>query len=257
MSDEYHATVISADGAIKTWNLQTGKHESDQPGSPEWSRGVGKPAPELGRSLPYDPEAITKAVWAQRMQQREQHEKSGWDALVRQTCKPVMRDIIAEYTVDELCSLYALKRDPRVEIAASMRDKVRAQIRKWGLDLIGGGISNLAPPDKIVEQRIEHWQAHLQKEVEILQARAEAREKYMIEVARTKAETELITRITEVRGKLLHIDPGRYKVLAALRLLAAIDQAKEDQDTSPDTNPGKQATLDPLARSRGTTGGKK
>jgi regulator of protease activity HflC (stomatin/prohibitin superfamily) len=191
------------------------------------------------------------------MQQREQNEKSGWDALVRQTCKPVMRDIIAGYTVDELCSLYDLDRDPRVEIAASMRDQVRAQIRKWGLDLIGGGISNLVPPDEVIEQRIAHWQAHLQKEIEILEARAEAREKHLIEHARARAEKELIMRITEVYEQLEQLGPERRKVLIALRLLAAIDQAKTGPDSSPGTVPEIQATLGPLARGRSATGGKK
>ena len=261
MPNSSRAIFVCSDGAVKTWDLQTGQPGLAREGPREWKRIVGNPSPELGRSLPYDEDAVIKAAQAQNMMQREQSEKSGWDVLVRQRCKPVMRDIIAEYTVDELCSLYDLFRDPRVEIAARMRDEVRAQIRKWGLELIGGGISNLVPPDEIIQQRIDHWKAHLQKEVEILEAQAEAKERHMIEHARAKAEKELIVRITEVHDQLSQLGPERRKALIALRLLAAIDQAKTgSQDSASNPTSETQVTFGPkgvMSRGKSATGEKK
>lgn len=226
--DKRRAIFISTDGSLKTWSLETGELLDVRQGSESWQRAVREPKPELGRSYPYDEEAIYKAVRAQRKEKREKGEKSGWDQVLRQRCKQVMRDIIAQYAMDELCGLYSPERDSRVEIAERMRDEVRSQVKKLGLELIGGGISNLVPPDEVIRQRIEHWQAHMQKRIMILRAEAEAEEKRKVKHAQAKAEKEVVMSIARVLEQLERLDSDSRRKLIALRLLAAIERSETD-----------------------------
>jgi regulator of protease activity HflC (stomatin/prohibitin superfamily) len=179
---------------------------------------------ELGSSFPFDKKAIYKVVHAQRVAQ-EDGQKQGWDRLVRQTCERVMRDIVAEYTLDELSSLYEPHRDPRAEIAARMRAQVAEEIEEWGLELIGGGISNLKPPPKVIQQRIEHWKAHWERRIRVLEAEAEAEERRRLGISRAEAQMEMILRITEGLEQIQHLEQDRWNELMVLRLLDVIEQA--------------------------------
>ncbi len=179
-------------------------------------------APELGDSFPYDAEAIRKAVHAQLVAQGND-EKQGWDNLVRQACEQVMRDIVAEKTLDELCGLL-----PRIEIAAQMRNGVRQQIQQkdWGLELIAGGIGDFTPPDEVIRQRIEHWKARWESKIVSLEAEAEAEERRMIERARAAAQKELLVRITQGLEPLA--TPGSAKrerlMVTVISLLEALER---------------------------------
>jgi regulator of protease activity HflC (stomatin/prohibitin superfamily) len=180
---------------------------------------------ELGRSFPYDGDAIYKAVHTQPVGEEDGQEQ-GWDKLVRQTCERAVRDIIAEYDLDEL--RYVPGRDPRAEIAARMRDAVREQAKEWGLELIGGGISNLTPPQKVIDQRIENWKAHWELKIKTLEAEAEAEERRKLEIARAEAQMEMILRITQGLDQFPALEPERWDELVALRLLEAIGQTASD-----------------------------
>jgi regulator of protease activity HflC (stomatin/prohibitin superfamily) len=202
---------------------------------------------ELGHPFPYAEVAIRKAIHAQRVAY-EDEQKQGWDKLVRQTCERVMRDIIAEYTLDELSSLYDPARDPRAEIAARMRDGVRKQIEAWGLELIGGGISNLCPPEEVIQQRIEHWKAHWERKIKILEAEAEAEEERRLGIARAEAQMEMILRITEALEQVPTLDSERWNDLIVLRLLDKLGQAGAGY-------PGLMPKIGPsLERIRGSLG---
>ncbi len=251
--DGERAIFVFSNGEFKEWTIPTEQQQQTcreghrlQPvrawkGVSKWKRLVGNPAAELGYSLPYDPEAVFKAVRGQQMMRREQGEKSGWDALVRQRCKAVMRDIIAGYTVDELCSLYDRDRDPRVEIATKMRDRVRSQTKKWGLELIGGGISNLVPLKEVIQKRVEHWQAGLQREIIEIEAQEEAQERIAIQTARIEAEHDLINSIRAVYDDLNRLTLDQRKQLIALRLLEAVEWPKVGpQDSASEDKPAPQ-----------------
>ncbi len=137
----------------------------------------------------------------------------------------VLRDILAGYNLDDLSGLHDPSADPRGDIVTKMKDEVKGQLRKWGMQLLGGGIGNLTPPEGAVRQRIEHWQAHLRKEIEILEAEAEAEKLGMIERYRARAEKELIESISQVYDSLRDLDPERRQEVMAIRVLAAIEQS--------------------------------
>jgi WD40 repeat protein len=244
--------LVCSDGTIEKLRLRRNREtrefqwQGDRHSTKDWQRAVRDPVPELGRPFPYDEEAVLKAVHAQQIDQAED-EKSGWDRLAHLRCSAALRDIVAGYNLDELCGPdEPPDADPRRDaIAAEMRNKVKGQIRKWGLQLIGGGIGNLDPPDKVINQRIVHWQAHLQTEIKMLEAQAEAESRRMIERSRAGAERELIERISEINEQLQRLDPQRRKGVLALRVIAAIEQSattagdsgSQDQTSSGDVTP--------------------
>ncbi len=184
---------------------------------------------ELGKPYPYDPEAVRKVIHAQRIAQ-EKDEKQSWDKLVRQACVQVMQDIVAGYTLDEL-----LGSQVRKEIAGRMKQGVQAYIQQndLGVELVGGGISNIDPPGAVVEQRIEHWKAHWESQVKYLEAQAEAEERRLVENARAQAQRSLFLQITErlEEWERLGLEYDDRARIMALGLLEAIEQAQtEDPD---------------------------
>lgn len=227
----FRFAVVSADGSVEVWRRHWDPRTrefswlaEESRGSEDWQRAVSGPLPRPGRSFPHDDEAILKAVHAQQTPIAEGR-KSGWDELVHQRCRAALRDIIAGYNLDELSSLHDPDADPRGDITNRMNNDVRGQIRKWGLQLLGCGIGNLVPPDKAVKQRIEHWQAHLRREIEILEAEAEAEKQGMIERYRAQAERELIESISKVYDSLKDLTPERRQEVIAIRLLTAIERS--------------------------------
>jgi WD40 repeat protein len=249
----FRFALVCADGSVEAWkrhwNPRTREFSwfaEESEGSEDWRRSVSDPLPRPGRSFPRDGEAILKAVHAQQTP-IDEGRKSGWDELVHQRCRAALRDIIAGYNLDELCSLHDPDADPRGDITNRMNDDVRGQIRKWGLHLLGCGIGNLVPPDKAIKQRIEHWQAHLRGEIEILEAEAEADKQGMIERYRAQAERELIESISKVYDSLQDLSPERRQEVIAIRLLTAIERsmiAARDSATRGESDLEAQTILD-------------
>jgi WD40 repeat protein len=226
MSDNRHALFCFSDGAVKEWDIATGQQMPSSMGPENWKRALGHPVPELGRSFPYNPKAINMAVHAQLIAQ-ETDQKLGWDKLMRQACEQVLRDIIAEYTLDELSSLERPDRNPRAEIAARMRRGIKARLYRqdWGILLIGGGISNLEPPAEAVQERIEHWKAHWESDIVETEAKADATERQMIEKVWAEAQRELLRNITAGLDRMASLPPSDASKLMALSLLEALDRA--------------------------------
>jgi len=180
--------------------------------------------PKPGGSFPYDETAIHKAVHAQRVDQ-EAGSAQGWDKLLPQVAERALRDIMAEYTLDELSSLFEPDREPIVDISTRMRDQVREKAEAWGLELLGGGIGKVDPPPEVIEQRIQYWKAHWERKISALEAEAEAEERRRIEIARAEAQMEMLLRITEGLEQIPDSEPGRRRELVVLRLLDAFGRA--------------------------------
>jgi regulator of protease activity HflC (stomatin/prohibitin superfamily) len=194
--------------------------------------------PELGRPFPYDPVAVARAVHAQRVGQ-DTHEIQGWDRLVSQACERAVRDIIAEYSLDELTNLDS-PRDPRTDIANRMIDDVRVQMQQqdWGLELVFGTIGSISPSQDVIQKRVDDWKARRESELDTLEAEAAAVEIHWTEQARATAHVELFRTIIEGLDLAAKLQPEDTRKLMAFQLLEAIerlgtsDPDLADRDTS-------------------------
>jgi hypothetical protein len=131
------------------------------------------PELQLGASFPYDEDNIAKVLQhetveyqrvGQGPQQSESRERGTWDTLVPRKAEEILTNILAEYTFDELCAPFDRTRDPRTEIRTRFIDTLTEDVAPWGIEVIGGGISNINPPfkgawssDTVWRTRIENW----------------------------------------------------------------------------------------------------
>lgn len=167
-------------------------------------------SPELGQSFPLDEDAIHKALAGELVKRpqdqaaKDKGQKYTWDGgsadgLVPLLGTRIMQDIISRYTIDELCAPFDPERDPRVKIAEEMRTRVREALRPLGLELVGGGISNLMPQDdSIIQRRLESWRTEWQSKMLSLMSQGEAEAMRQIQTARAEAEAEIFARLSRV-----------------------------------------------------------
>ena len=107
----------------------------------------------LGYSYPYDAEAVEKAVYENAYMDHkwwrdeeglahEEVQRIPWHELIVMQGPEILKQIIAKYKCNEL---HYSKKDPnpRVAIAGAFVKGLRAEMRPLGIDLIGGGISNI------------------------------------------------------------------------------------------------------------------
>jgi len=162
-------------------------------------------SPDLGQSFPVNEEAIHQVMAREFIQTgKDKGLKYTWDGgpidgLVPLIGTRIVQDIISRYSIDELCAPFDPDHDPRVEIAEEMRNRVREAIRPYGLELVGGGISNLEPQDEsIVQRRLESWQTEWESKILSLMTQGEAERERLKQTARAEAEAEIFARLSRV-----------------------------------------------------------
>jgi hypothetical protein len=80
-----------------------------------------------------------------------------------------------------------------------MRNRVREAIRPHGLELVGGGISNLVPQeDSIVQRRLENWQTEWESKILSLITESETKRERLKQTARAEAEAKIFTELSRV-----------------------------------------------------------
>jgi hypothetical protein len=171
--------------------------------------------PTLGKSYPFQEQAILQAVTGETVDQQQDH-KHNWDDLVEIEATRIMRDIICHYQFDDLCLAmgpYASgaddivqrytpdeqpfphdpAHDPRYQIRDEMVSRMKHEMKDYGIEVIGGGISNLTPTDeKVTTQRIDNWRAKWQTRIALAHAEGEARRAHLVEFAKEQAEHDLL-----------------------------------------------------------------
>jgi hypothetical protein len=117
-----------------------------------------------------------------------------WDELPALIARPVLQDIISRRAFDELCAPYQPGGDPpRKALATEFCAQLAAQLDPLGIQLIGGGISDLEPADPhVYVRRVEHWQAEWSRKIMVKEAEGHATRLGILERARAEARAELI-----------------------------------------------------------------
>jgi regulator of protease activity HflC (stomatin/prohibitin superfamily) len=183
---------------------------------------------ELGGPFPFRPGAVHKALAHELTERKSSKQEGGeryeWDGkLVPVIVTRIMQDIIGRYTVDELCEPGNLERDPRVEIAAEMRRQAQEALRPYGLEVVGGGISNLVPQDgQVVQQRIKSWQTNWRKKILERTSEAEAYRVKITEEAKAKTEQDIVQYMTEVANQDTADSRGFYHIAQLLQYLKSL-----------------------------------
>lgn len=178
--------------------------------------------PQLGTSFPSDEESIYKAVWRQPV---ERGHKIAWDEVVPIEATRFMRKIIGRLNLDELCEPFDPSRDPRIDIKNRLVRQIRQELQEWGIEIIGGGISNLQPVDsRVIENRIETWQAEWERKIMTTLGEGRARAILEVERAHARAQADMISAIGEIVGQHQGVEPDVVADMASLRFIEALEE---------------------------------
>jgi len=192
---------------------------------------AGERRPRLGASYPFDERAVFRAVHDQPIEHKwrrdddgraiEKQEQVLWDELVPRIAPPLLKDIIVEYACDELCA----PGDPRTEIKQKFKERIAKEMESCGIQILGGGISNIVPADEsVIKQRIENWQADWKRKIEIELGKGEAEVARQLESVRTQAQIKVMRDV----ARLLTNEAMSEKVLA-LRLIEAMEEMTSEK----------------------------
>ncbi len=221
----------------------------------EW----GDRKPEPGESFPFTGEAVFRAVRSELVEQEQDH-KCNWDDLVEIHATRIMRDIICRYRFDDLCLATGAmvenrpdddniveryqedekpaerrgRRDPRVGIRDELVERLTLEMEEFGIEVIGGGISNLLPLDRAVtRRRIDNWRTKWQNRMILVEADREARRTRLREQARNAVERELLVAASDMlceslaRGQDMSDELLAAAVVASLERMAANPNVKQ------------------------------
>ena len=214
----------------------------------------GRRKPGLRKSFPFLKKAVFKAVYQQPRDHEWKQDKNGlineeirridWDDLLAKSIgPPIIKKVILDYTCDQLC----FPGDRRDEIKQKIKKRLNEAMNPYGVQVVGGGISNLVPCHDVIQQRIKNWQAHWKKEIAIELGQLEADiEEYKPEIIRAKVQIELLIKIAE-RLKPILQDENLSDRMLALCFTEAIQEMLEQ---SPNANKLPQDALELLAWQR-------
>jgi hypothetical protein len=220
---------------------------------------AGKQRPELGKPFPLRSKSIFKAFYARPVDVKrseangevvEEREQRRWDELYEIIGTHVMQDIIAKYKFDELCEPFDPEKDPRTEIAAEYRSRMREELSKHGIKIPGGGISNLLPADTdaIFERRVANWQAEWQRKLLEQIGAAEAEAERLIGQTRAQVQAEMIQNISEAIEEVTTDDREVIINTVALRFIESLNQMVEKSEVEERLSPEVARTMGDLPR---------
>lgn len=166
----------------------------------------GEQQPRLGEPFPYRKNAGFRAVHAQMMELpgTPDHPQHSWDELPTLLAARILQDILAQYNFDDFYRYDPSEEPPRVRIAREFRERLRAELEPLGIQLIGGGISNLLPvkEEEVLKERVRNWQAEWVRRILIRQAEGQRERLWRIEQARAEAQAQLILALGDQLAKL-------------------------------------------------------
>ncbi|MGQ9710035.1 MAG: hypothetical protein ACUVXE_06105 [Anaerolineae bacterium] len=165
----------------------------------------GEQSPRLGAPFPYRKSAAFRAVHAQMMAVagRPDHPQLAWDELPQLYGTRILQDILARYNFDDLYRYDPGEEPPRVRIAREFRERLRDELEPFGIQLIGGGISNLLPVrEEVLKERVRNWRAEWVRRTLVRQAQGQRERLWRIEQARAEAQAHLILALGEQLAEL-------------------------------------------------------
>lgn len=180
---------------------------------------------QLGASYPYDGEAVLRAVcdnayvehhFSRDAEQlaEEKLERKSWDALTLMFAPPILKELILARTCDELHK----PGTTRAEIAQEFVRRLHEQLAAVGIEMVGGGLSNINVPDEVFEQRIANWEARWKRQIEIELGKEEAEIAAMLDPIWAEAQLAVYTELADIlrQAGALATDAIAFQLVDAL-----------------------------------------
>jgi regulator of protease activity HflC (stomatin/prohibitin superfamily) len=158
-----------------------------------------------------------------------------WKEATEITAESVLRDIVASYCLDDIYDpLDRLSQrgtsSPRDILQKQFQDRLNNQTKEWGVVVTEVRIGAIDVPDEVKARMLTRWEAEWRRQVRITEAEGEAEAFRLMELARAKAQMEMIIAITQGFKQMAGSGavPGH---LIALRFIEALEKMAEDPAT--------------------------
>jgi hypothetical protein len=178
------------------------------PDSPAGTKTV-RPAIHYPPPFSWRRASVIQALNTRRIEPAgEQTKKTDWHDRILEIATPRLRDLISEYTVDELTAWNTtdkFPKHPRYVIRDELVKLVKKEMdaddelhRPTGIEVRFMGVGAPMPPDEVIQRRIQAWiEEWHKKEADIL-AQAEADAILTRELARAQVQGEMTARINDI-----------------------------------------------------------
>jgi hypothetical protein len=195
----------------------------------------GKESPSGEPHYPFDPEAVRRAVYAEHVHISETtrphapRSAADWCETIVAVCKDHLRHIVAGYTLDQLFAVDNPDLIPRQVISEQLTRIARAEVGRYGANLLNASVSRIHPPPSVIKQRVTNWLADWQRREHTLKALGEARQMELKESARILAQAEMLQRLEQILAP--HPENLSPDILS-LRLLEAFERMMLEPGTA-------------------------
>jgi len=205
--------------------------------------------PELGKAYPFRKRAVFEAMTKRPVERGASDEDTyehEWNVdLIEMIGTRVIQDLICQYRVDELCAADS-GRDPRLEIITQLQATMKKEMQAFGIEVMGGGISNLIPRDEsIVARRVENWRTAWVSDMLIQLSAGDAERRRQIEEKRVEAEAQVVLRLGQVVEECLCDGPATEAALA-LRFVDCLGEIVSETENQWPPPKALEATLNQL-----------
>jgi hypothetical protein len=220
---------------------------------------AGGQKPVLGESFPFRASSIFKAFHARPIDIKrdeldgdvfEERERRRWDDLYEIVGTHVMQDIIGDYTFDQLSEPLKPEKDPRTEIAATYRRRMRQELAKHGIRIPGGGVSNLLPADEaqVIERRIENWKSKWQRRILEQQGETQAKVETLKGETRAQIQAKMIEGVSEAIAGVSTQDEEVIINTVAMCFVESLNQMVSQSSVKEHLPPGVAETVGDFGR---------
>lgn len=223
--------------ARKMKDLHRLKHPPSSPASMKHRQpAVPYPPPFAWRRA-----SIIQALNTRRTERTgDETRKTEWYDRIMEIAIPRLRDLISEYTVDELTAWTTTDRfpkHPRYVIRDALVELVKKEMdadddlhRPTGIDMRFMSVSPPMPPPEVIQRRIQAWSEEWRKKEADIFAQAEAEAILTRELARAQVQGEMTARINDIlqEAKEAQTDSGD---LVMLRFLESMEKMSNDPTT--------------------------
>jgi hypothetical protein len=185
--------------------------------------------------------SIVQALNTRRYERTgEQTRKTEWYDRIMEIAIPRLRDLISEYTVDELTAWTTTDKFPKhpryvirdelVKIVKQELDADDELHRPTGIEVRFMSVSPPMPPPEVIQRRIQAWGEEWRKKEADILAQAEAEAILTRELARAQVQGEMTARINDILQEAKQAET-KSSDLVMLRFLEAMEKMSNDPTT--------------------------
>lgn len=200
-----------------------------------------------GQPFPFDPQAVRNVAYAVTV--RDNGEESSWLNMPMGRVRGALATAVDQYRLDELIFPKSAAAEPHLAIRNEVEEKVRADLKRNGIQLVRLQLGRFEPPPQVSEQYTDYWQANVQKQSQVSLALGAASTLQDLEVTYAVAEIEMIQAIVRgvqrARGET--DDASGY--LLAMRLVEMLDKmVRRTKETLPASTTAREQVMPRLAQ---------